>query len=1017
MRHTLLRNSIRRALGAAGGIARVSSGITSLGALTTLGLLTGSVSAQTAPQDQDTQKLETITVTGSNIRRVDIETSNPVITIDRAAIQKTGKLTLGDLVQQLPAVTGPNINPQVNNSGGTGSSSIGLRGLGSPRTLVLINGHRFLSGDPNSIPANMVERIEVLTDGASSVYGSDAVAGVVNFILRSDYQGAEFSTNYGISDKDDGESQGYQFTFGQSSDKGSIMAGISYNKTEQVLAGHRDFSKNSVSLYGTNGLSPYGQTYGQQVPTGSIGGSTSSPFGHVQTPTAFRDIYPCAFLARNPGTSGQNVATDYHCYRNNPNAAGPSDKYNFATVNLILTPQERTGLFLNGNYKLTDNVEVYASVMHNKTSSAFQLAPDPLTTAGGLQISADSYYNPFGIDYRSGEGNFGTRLVTLGNRRGAFGTAVDHVSTGLKGSFGVWNDQQWNWDVGMDYGHVSTQTQTSGLPNLTQLNKATGPSFYNTDPANGAVNTVLCGTPGNVISGCTPINIFDLNNPDTIAVLQSVGSPASSNFFTQEKVWRGDLNGGLFELPAGTMQLAVGASYRKEYTHSIVDTSLQINPATGQCVLGSQCGSSLQGGYNVKDVYAELFVPILKDIPFIHALNLTIGDRYSKYNTFGNTNNSKIALEWRPIEDLLLRGTVSEVFRAPTVADLFTGPTSDAPGLSRDPCDHYTGNPPNPACVGVPTDGSFVNSEVASNLQSTGILSGSQFAGFPLGPEFGKSFDWGIVYDPHFIEGLSVSADYWRIYLNNNITGIGAQSVVDLCSAGQLNYCPLIHRYQSGINQGQWQFINEPTGNLGRVDVKGVDFAANYRLPEFSFGRFNLGVNATYLEEYDISTAPGTPANTVYNYAGHFLPFRSAQAAGCPGAGGGVCLFPRWRAQSSVGWQLGNFDASWRMRYIGRFQMGSQAPSQDVFPAGTCYYGDYCTIHGMEIKYGATVYNDIQFGYNLEGWNTRFDIGVNNVADKQPPFLYANKTLNANTDPSDFDLMGRYYWGRVTVKF
>ena len=303
MRHTLLRNSIRRALGAAGGIARVSSGITSLGALTTLGLLTGSVSAQTAPQDQDTQKLETITVTGSNIRRVDIETSNPVITIDRAAIQKTGKLTLGDLVQQLPAVTGPNINPQVNNSGGTGSSSIGLRGLGSPRTLVLINGHRFLSGDPNSIPANMVERIEVLTDGASSVYGSDAVAGVVNFILRSDYQGAEFSTNYGISDKDDGESQGYQFTFGQSSDKGSIMAGISYNKTEQVLAGHRDFSKNSVSLYGTNGLSPYGQTYGQQVPTGSIGGSTSSPFGHVQTPTAFRDIYPCSFLARNPGTS------------------------------------------------------------------------------------------------------------------------------------------------------------------------------------------------------------------------------------------------------------------------------------------------------------------------------------------------------------------------------------------------------------------------------------------------------------------------------------------------------------------------------------------------------------------------------------------------------------------------------------------------------------------------------------------------------------------------------------------
>src|SRR6185436_13469324 len=193
-------------------------------------------------QDASDQKLETITVTGSNIRRVDIETSNPVLTIDRAAIQKSGKLTLGDLVQQLPAVTGPNTNPQVNNGGGTGFSSIGLRGLGSPRTLVLINGHRYLTGDPNAIPANMVERIEVLTDGASSVYGSDAVAGVVNFILRSDYQGAEFSANYGISDHDDGQRQGYHFVFGQTTDKGSIMAGVDYNKFDSVLASNRKFS-------------------------------------------------------------------------------------------------------------------------------------------------------------------------------------------------------------------------------------------------------------------------------------------------------------------------------------------------------------------------------------------------------------------------------------------------------------------------------------------------------------------------------------------------------------------------------------------------------------------------------------------------------------------------------------------------------------------------------------------------------------------------------------------------------
>ncbi len=1003
MRHTLLREAIRRVLSAPNGVVR--PGAAGMGALAAMGLLATPAFAQDA-QDQDSQKLETITVTGSNIRRVDIETSNPVITIDRAAIQKTGKLTLGDLVQQLPAVTGPNINPQINNGGGSGFSSIGLRGLGSPRTLVLINGHRYLSGDPNAIPANMIERIEVLTDGASSVYGSDAVAGVVNFILRSDYQGAEFSANYGISDKDDGEQRGYQFTFGQSTDKGSIMAGISYNKTDQVLASHRAFSKDSVSLYGNS-------TFG---PAPSIGGSTSSPFGHVQIPDEFADLFPdcnTGFLARIPGHSGQDIANDYRCYVNNGTPAAPSDKYNFATVNLIMTPQERTGLFLNGNYKLTDNIEVYAAVMHNKTSSAFQLAPAVYGSPFGAIISADSYYNPFGVEFSRTAFDYRSRFAVLGNRRVSFGTNTDQVSTGFKGSFSIWNDQQWNWEAGLDFGHNSFSTTTYGLPNLNIINQATGPSFLGDD------GVVHCGTPDAVITDCTPINIFNLEDPNTLDVLRNASSPASSGGFTQEKVWRVDANGGIFDLPAGTVQLAVGASYRKEYAHTNTDTSLLINPATGNCVLGSQCASPLQGGYNVKDFYVELFVPILKDLPFFHALNLTIGDRYSKYNNFGNTNNGKLAIEWRPIEDLLLRGTVSEVFRAPTVLNIFGAAVNDAPKLSHDPCDGYTGNPPNPACTNVPTDGSFRNQAVAQQLQITAIASGSQFAGFPLGPELGKSFDWGIVYDPHFIEGLSVSADYWRLYLNDIITNVGAQSVLDLCAAGQLVYCTMFERNPSGPNQGQILRMIEPTANLGRVDVKGVDFALNYRLPEFSFGRFNVQFNATYLEKYDVSTAPGTPANSVYHYAGHFLTFGSTQAAACAtGVGsGGVCLYPRWRAQSAVNWQLGNFDASWRMRYIGRFRMGSPSPSQDVFPAGTCYYGDYCTLHGLFYDFGATVYNDIQFGYNLEGWNTRFDIGVNNIADKQPPLLYANNTNNANTDPANFDLIGRFYFARVTVKF
>ena len=255
-----------------------------------------------------------------------------------------------------------------------------------------------------------------------------------------------------------------------------------------------------------------------------------------------------------------------------------------------------------------------------------------------------------------------------------------------------------------------------------------------------------------------------------------------------------------------------------------------------------------------------------------------------------------------------------------------------------------------------------------------------------------------------------------RIYLNNTITSVGAQTVLDQCAAGVLKFCPLITRQGlTSANPGQIVHIIEPTGNLGRTDASGVDFSLRYKLPQFWFGNFTLGMDGTYLQRYDQQTAPGTAGNVVYHDAGHFQPFGSSQAAACP-SGGGVCLFPRWRAQGFLNWNLGSWDASWRMRYIGRFQNGSKNASQDTFPTGVTYYAAD-QLHGIVFKYGATVYNDMQIGYYLEPLNTRVDFGVNNVFDKQPPFLDANNPLNANTDPSDFDLQGRYYWARVTVKF
>ncbi|KZC37118.1 MULTISPECIES: TonB-dependent receptor plug domain-containing protein [Rhodanobacter] len=976
------------------GVTKLSSSVRlalSLGAVIAVGT-SGTVFAQdtgsqdtSKPSQEKAQTLQTVVVTGSHIRRVDLETSNPVVTIDAAQIKATGKLTLGDIVQQLPAVTGGNINPQVNNSGGTGGSSIGLRGLGAQRTLILIDGKRIINSDPNSIPADMIERIEVLTDGASSVYGSDAIGGVVNFILKKDYQGAQFSATYGESDHNDGATTGYRFTFGQTSDKGSIMGGVDYNKTEAVLAKNRDFSKNAVSIYGSS-----------QTPIYSyVGGSSFPAYGRVQLPTQYRGTgpgqYNCKNVALNPGASGQNIATDYHCFTN-------ADKYNYAAVNLIQTPQERTSLWLKGTYNLGDHVQAYMDAYHNKTSSGFQLAPALLGSLYGAVISKDAYYNPFGREYSAAGLDYRARLVSAGSRAANYGTTTDQIHTGFKGDFNLLN-HDWNWDVGMSYGHFSQQTITRGLPNQDKINKDLGPSRL--DAASGKV---VCNSGA---AGCMPFNPFNLFDPNSVAALQAAAVPAISNQFNIERVYSADVNGGVFDLPAGTVQLAAGASYRKEYTRAEIDPLLLIDPSTGNCTLGSQCSSPLRGGYNVKEAYAEVFVPILTDMPFAQSLNVTIGDRYSKYSTFGSTNNKKFAVEYRPITDLLLRGTVSEVFRAPTIGNVFGAPISDAPKLSSDPCDHIT--TANPACVGVPTDGSFVNQDAALGQQIKGISSGSKYAGFPLGPEKGKSFDLGLVYSPSYVPGLSLSVDAWHLYLKDTISSIGAQTVLDLCYAGLNQYCPLVSRFPTGsANPGQIAQIIEPTGNLGRTDVAGVDFSARYKLPEFSFGKFVVGLDGTYMSRYDQQTAPGTSANTVFHDAGHFMPFGSSQASTCP-SGGGVCLFPRWRGNGFVNWDLGDWSASWRMRYIGAFRNGSKSPSQDTNPVQN--------LPGVVFKYGATIYNDVSIGYNIEQFNTRLDFGVNNLFDKQPPFLYANNTLNANTDPSDFDLQGRYFWGRVTVSF
>lgn len=911
-----------------------------------------------APADQQAQTLDRIEVTGSRIRRVDAENASPVVTIDRAAIEKTGKLTLGDLIQELPNMSGAPTNPQVNNGGGDGASTIDLRGLGSARTLTLVDGRRVLNNDVNAIPASAVERIEILTVGASSVYGSDAIAGVVNFIMRKDFQGVEATVNYGLSSRGDGERQGGSITFGQTGDKGSVMGGVDYNKFAAISSADRDFSKDATYLY-------YGAPF--------VAGSSRNPNGRIFLPQP--NSYGCGSVTRLPGAAGGSQA-DYRCYN------GATDAYNYQRTNLILTPQERTNAFFLGNYQIADDVSAYLQVYSNKTSSGFAIAALPFdANSDSVLISSDNYYNPFGVDFGAGNNQFMTRFTSLGQRQSFNATTSNQVFAGVTGFLG----DTWKWDFGLNYGHYSQNSSTRGYVYYEGLRAALGPSFLDTD------GVVKCGSAGNVIAGCTPLNIFNIDDPQSIATLQQYAVSPMYTTTSVQKGFEANASGELFNLPAGAAQLAFGAAWRRDYLRSDVDY-VALAGQDGTCFISQEaCSSPLAGSFSVGELYAELFVPVLKDLPFAKALNVTFGSRYSNFSKFGNTVNNKLQVEWRPFDDLLLRGTVADVFRAPTIGDVFSGPQGNAP-QAQDPCVGYTNDPAHAAACGPGTGATAIPAggiAPQATSQLTGVVSGSQYAGYNLQPEQGRSFDWGLVYDPSWLSGASMSLDYWRLTLNDTITTIGAQTVLTQCyNDNNSPYCPFIKRFANG----DVSYISQPTVNIGRYDAQGWDMALRYKLPSTSWGAFNFGFDGTYLNRFDNDVDTTTNADPIVRLAGTYNKDYG--------------MYARVRGRLFANWSLGDWSVSWRTRYIGAFDVpnGDGACASNPIYCGPLRYGKYTT-------------QALQVGYALPSVNSRFDVGVDNLLDKQPPVLYQNNVLNANTDVNTFDTIGRYYWARYSVKF
>ncbi|HET6553481.1 MAG TPA: TonB-dependent receptor [Dyella sp.] len=912
------------------------------------------------PKQSSAKTLTAVSVTGSLIRRVDAETANPVVTVDRAAIINNGSPTLGNVLQALPAIAGNATNTQNNSNGGGGASPtleggdgaarVSLRGLGINRTLVLVDGQRLANADLNMIPQNMIERVDVLANGSSTVYGSDAVGGVVNFILRKDYKGAELSVNDGISGHGDGQRRGAQFTVGATGEQGNIVAGVDYNKYNPVLAPRRDFSARQLYLYNGGPQASGSHT----IPTGRIlvpldKSPGCAPYNGTDT----------AYVTRASG-NGTSLG-DYRCFSDS------NDTYNYNAYNYIQQQQERTNVFVIGNYKINDYVTFYADAFYNHTNSSGQDAPAPTGVGDGWNVLASNPNNPFGVTFSQGTiGDaatsgypFNVRLTGLGTRLHTFTTNNQEFNSGLRGNFG---QSTWSWDANFDYGHTR-RLQTN-------YNEVNVPAFQAAIDA-GA-------------------NIFDQDDPAVTELLKKGVDAPQYTLTNTMKQGQFTASGDIWDLPAGTMQLSTGALYRKTSMSYNVTADAILDPITNTCVVLSEaCGSPGGGSDTVKELFAETLIPLVNEQPWAYSLNVDVGLRYSDYDTSGSTTNGKIAIEYRPIPDLLARGTVSQVFRAPNMDELYDGRTVGGPNLT-DPCVGLSAAQlaqHSAACQNVP-----VNWGGNPLGQVTSCYSGAVPAGSTLKPEQGKSIDIGFVYSPSWWEGVSSSLDFWHIYLSDTLTPIQAQTVANECFANNSSsYCSFINRYdQTNKLAGAVNYINTPVVNLGNLSTTGVDFTFNYAIPHFDVGgvdpgNFKAGLNTTYISTYKNNATPGQPGSETINYAGTYgLQFGN---------------IPRWRGTLTLNWAMGDWSAQWQSRYIhnvtnlnANLDTGASAPMASV------------------------LYHSISGGYEWTTIHTRFDVGIDNLSDKIPPLAYQNGS-NYNVDTATYDVMGRYYWARATVKF
>jgi len=978
--------------------------------------------ADTAGQTkQDTEKgaPETIVVTGSRIASPNITSLAPVQVIGEQEINQAGAVNIQEVLQQNPAFGSPLFSTTTTQfaTSGAGLASIDLRQLGPNRTLVLINNRRVVGGlqgspivDLNDIPTQFLERVDVLTGGQSALYGSDAVAGVVNFIYKRNFEGLLLEGQYGLTEK--GDDQKYQMSAtagGNFMDgRGNIMVHVGYSKDAGLLARERDDTRidnqDLCNLEAVSGLQCDPKDYGTPV----------EPFFSSYTPQG-RFFAGAGDFTFGPDGELQPCFTTNgtHCANDLGEGTGPNG-FNRQFYRTLSTPVARYLFAERSRFDITNNISFFTEATYAKTHASSQEEPFPLDSANitptgliPIQLTPGGPCNPFvpaqicaaATDY-DGDGlkdiGFRRRLADagIGVRTADANRNFFRIVAGLQGT--LLNDR-FHWDIGYNFGQSTEQQHSTGQVNVQNFFNAM--QAIQETPAtgdinlNGVIGDIVCASATARAQGCVPINIFGVDSI-TPAMAAYVNADSQHNFKVSQQVWDANISGSVVDLPAGPLGVALGAEYRKEASSEDWDA------LTNAGLNGGNALPDTKGSFNVKEAYAEVNVPVLKDLPFANQLSLRAAGRISKYSTVGSVKTWEIGGDYAPIQDIRFRATLAKAVRAPNIGELFTGPSQTFPTGLQDPCSGIGpsgGGALGDRCRAAPgvlaniaTNGTFTQTQ--TDIQG---VSGFNIGNPNLGAETGKTFTAGVVLAPRSIaplRNLSLSVDYWRISISDAIVGPSRQNILNRCYiVGDPVYCAFIIRTPvplGGLSAGALKFVNDVLINASTLKRSGIDTVLQYRTGLGTFMGSPLNMNAriayTHLLKGFTVEVPGDAPNRVAGEIGT----------------------PTDKFNATLGLDNRLWGLSLTGTYIGKSYEDDR-------------YLEALNLSDTAISIKPIFYLDGQIRFTPVK-NYEFFVGADNLFNTKAPNILSGSGFNitgTNTAAGVYDVFGRRYYAGVRLRY